>query len=229
MSETIYFNFPVQLLKGFLKDKKTVLRNILDYAIYAHTFKLEYNSDEAKINASANYFGLQLASVYGTLSNGKKLYNSVPYSCLTGINKNVYFEYRDNDKTEFELICLLAFLSLKSIIGLEKGSCKITNKFWFSRMDGKVKSVESYEELSPEVFKFLTDHYTVKIKNELSDHWGLKTYSHYTRGFYASFTIELDDLVYYAEKRRQSTKDNERKTQKKEAIQKALDKIKNKS
>ncbi|MDP4121438.1 MAG: glycosyl hydrolase, partial [Bacillota bacterium] len=207
-----------------------VLNNIFDYAIYAHTLNLDFNSETAKGNAALNYFGVKAGNLKNTLANGEQLYDSIPDdSPKTGINKDIFFDYYKNNKTEFELICLLAFLAFKSIIGFKKPYCKTTNKYWFSRMDGKVKSIEEYDELSPDVFKFLTDHYTVKIKNELEDHWGLKTYSHYTRGFYVSFTIPLDDLVFHAEKRRQSTRDEERKAQKKEAIQKAFDKIKNKS
>lgn len=44
MSDTQYFNFPVQILNGIFQDKEKVLCDILYCALYAHSLKLENES-----------------------------------------------------------------------------------------------------------------------------------------------------------------------------------------
>lgn len=63
-------------------------------------------------------------------------------------------------------------------------------------------------------------------KDELVDKWGLKTYSRYTRGFYFSFKMELDALVFEAEKSRKKAKMAYLKKKEDEARLKALERIK---
>ena len=64
-----------------------------------------------------------------------------------------------------------------------------------------------------------------KIKTELRDNWNLITYSRYTRGFYVSFKLDLEQLVYEAEKRRKSTKEKQAQLAEKLALEKALSRL----
>ena len=50
-----YFNFPIQLLEGFLVSDKRVLNNICDYAIYLHYLNLEYGDKQNRIKQSASF------------------------------------------------------------------------------------------------------------------------------------------------------------------------------
>lgn len=221
-----YFNFPIQLLKGFMIDDTGVLNNICDYAIYENSLKLVLGESELEnMKDSAKFFNLTLGSEKKSLENGKSLYNNVPQiSPKVGLNLSIFWDFAKNDKSEFDRICLLGFLAIKSI--LQKNTyCKIDNKFWLSRMDGKPKSVNDYSELSNEIREYANEYQTKKIKTALRDNWGLVTYSRYTRGFYISYSLTLEQLIYEAEKRRKATKENQYKQQEKEALKKVLERL----
>lgn len=220
-AEVKYFNFPIQILEGFLNNPKKVLGDISDYALYAHSLKLENGTDTQRINASAKFFGLKLYSASETIVNGRTLFNSIEErSPKVGINISIFWDYYKNDKTEFEKVCLLAFLAIKSILQ-NKTYCKVVNAYWLSRMAGLTASCKDLAVLPPEIFKYSNEYQTKKIKNALKLSWGLKTHSRYTRGFYVSFSLTLDSLVLEAEKRRQSTKEKAYKRLESEAIAKA--------
>lgn len=221
-----YFNFPIQLLKGFMIDDTGVLNNICDYAIYENSLKLVLGESEIEnMKDSAKFFNLTLGSEKKSLENGKSLYNNVPQiSPKVGLNLSIFWDFAKNDKSEFDRICLLGFLAIKSI--LQKNTyCKIDNKFWLSRMDGKPKSVNDYSELSNEIREYANEYQTKKIKTALRDNWGLVTYSRYTRGFYISYSLTLEQLIYEAEKRRKTTKENQYKQQEKEALKNVLERL----
>lgn len=221
-----YFNFPIQLLKGFMIDDTGVLNNICDYAIYENSLKLVLGESELEnMKDSAKFFNLTLGSEKKSLENGKSLYNNLPQiSPKVGLNLSIFWDFVQNDKSEFDRICLLGFLAIKSI--LQKNTyCKIDNKFWLSRMDGKPKSVNDYSELSNEIREYANEYQTKKIKTALRDNWGLVTYSRYTRGFYISYSLTLEQLIYEAEKRRKATKENQYKQQEKEALKNVLERL----
>jgi len=225
MNKERYFNFPIMFLKGFLKNDKKCLSDILAYSVYLHSLKLEHGTVIEKIKVSARFFKITLGSNKKTLDRGKYLYNSIEdNSPKVGINLSVYWDYNNNYKSGFEKVCLLGFLALKSILQ-QKPYCKITNAFWLARMDGKAKSCE-FNQLSLLMSKYANEYQTKKIKTELSLNWNLKTYSRYTRGFYVSFKLSLDELVYQAEKRKRSTKENQLKSLEREALAKALKRLK---
>ena len=224
--EVKYFNFPIVLLEGFLKNSKEVLNDILNYALYVQTLEYELGSDEEKIRSAENFFGVECASRLATFSDGRDLYHSIPENTpKVGINKDIWFDYYKNNKDEFQKVCLLGFLAIKSILQ-NKTYCKVDNKFWLSRMDGKAKSVQDVSKISKELLKYANRHQLTKIKNELIYNWGLEHYSRYTRGFYVSFKLELNQLVFGAEKRRKSTKEKQRKEAEKLAVKEALEKLK---
>jgi len=225
MSDERYFNFPVQLLQGLLIDSQKVLNNIMDYCIYENTFELEYGTLDEKIKDSASFYNIILGSISRTKKNGKELYNNLPENPpKVGMNLSIFWDFYKNDKSDFDKICLLGFLAIKSILQ-QKPYCKIDNKFWFARMDGKAKSCE-IDGLSDKTKKYFNNYQARKIKSELQDGWGLITYSRYTRGFYVSFKLTLSELVYEAEKRRRKTKEKHRKEEEKKALKEAMDKLK---
>lgn len=225
-----YFNFPIQFLQGFLADpenvySKNVLDDIIDYAVYSR-FLEESGTKAKRLDACETFYGIHLGNKNNTYKNGKELYESIDdKAVMVGINKNMFFDYYKNEKSEFEKVCLLGFLAIKSILQ-KKTYCKIDNKFWLSRMDGKPRSCE-LSDLSEPIQKYSNHYQTRKIKEALEDGWNLKTYSHYTRGFYVSFNLSKEDLVYEAEKRRKSVKDKQRKDIERKARQQALDRLYN--
>ena len=225
MSDEKYFNFPIQLLDDFLLNSNKVLNDICDYAIYAQFLKMEYGNKLEKLKACEKYFNLKLGNSTDSYLNGKQLHEkNEKYLVKVGINLSIFWDFFKNHKSEFEKICLLAFLAIKSILQ-QKAYCKIDNRFLFARMSGRSKSCEFVD--LPEYLKKYTKPYQArKIKSELVDNWRLVTYSHYTRGFYVSFKLKLEELVFQAEKRRKSTIEKEKNKKKKLAIQKALLRLK---
>lgn len=210
MNREKYFNFPIQLLSGFLIDSRQSLKDIAHYAIYKKYLEAEGTRDQ-KMKIAFSFFDFNLKIAEEVLKKGEELYDSLPInSPKTGIRLSIYRDFFRNEKTEFEKICLLGFLALKSILG-NKAYCKTANDFWLSRMDGKREKIKYKSELSPEIQKFANNYQTCKIKNALQNNWGLKTYSFFTRGFYVSFKIKKDKLISIAEEKRSSIKEKQRK------------------
>jgi hypothetical protein len=236
-----YFNFPIALLEGFLKDDANVLNDIYDYATYVKAVSyyekegfewVENEVAEKAVSLSDSFYGIKTGDKTKAYENGMQLFNSIPSKTpMAGINIDVFFDYFENSKTDFEKVCLLAFLSIKSILQ-NKAYCKITNKYWLSRMDGKACSIKTedkrnFEGLSKEIKDFSNEYQTKKIKAELENNWGLSSYSRYNRGFYVSFKLDINALVYEAEKRKKSTKEKQTKLSKELALKKALARLNN--
>lgn len=225
MSKEKYFNFPIQLLTGFITDTRKTLDNIVSYSVYENSLKLELGTEEDKMKASAKGFDLSLNNPKKSLDSGKYLYNSISHnSPRTGLSVSMFLDFYQNEQTEFEKVCLLAFLAIKSIIG-NKAYCKVTNLYLWARMDGKTTTIETHEDLTPEVMKYANRYQTENIKNELILNWSLIYYSRYTRGFYVSYKLSLEDLIFEAEKKRKSTKEKQQDLLQKEALKRALDRL----
>jgi len=231
-----YLNFPIELLQGLMIDSKKCLNDVMDYAIYAHTEKYyhlrnvlnEWETDEEKekvisnFKDAASYFGIKLGSVEGTIKNGRNLYRSIDRKApKVGIFKDMLFEYYKEEKTPFEKACLLAYLALKSIIG-NKSYCKCTNAYLLSRMAGYSKIAK---KLPKDIKPFSTEYQLRKIITELRLVWGLVYYSRYTRGFYVSFKMELEDLILQAENNRATFKKKQLKDEENEILKRIKNKL----
>lgn len=234
MDKEIYFNFPIQLLSGFMVDSEKVLNNIMDYAVYRHSLNLEFGSDSQKIKDSASHFGITLGNASETRKKGSLLFDSIPEkSPIVGIGKTILFEFYKNEKSEFEKICLLGYLAIRSILGT-KEYCLTNNSLWLARMDAQSKAVKAEKfvlpneydiQLSVEINKYAKEYQTKKIKAELRNNWGLVTYSRFTKGFYISYKLELKALIIIAETRRKSNAEKEFKLKEKELIKEVLKKL----
>ena len=227
MSKEKYLNFPVQLLSGFLVKTEKVLSEIIEYAMYQNSLKLDLGTDLEKIKASASFYSMTLLSCETTLQKGKILYESIPHnSPKVGLSISIFWDFYKNEKTDFDKVCLLGFLAIKSILGT-KSYCKVTNSYLWARMDGKNNTIVEVSELSDEVRKFANEYQSKKIKNELIYNWNLKHYSRYNRGFYVSLKMNLEDLIFEVEKKRKSTLEKKQKTLQSEALKKAMQRLKN--
>ncbi|MEO8236081.1 MAG: hypothetical protein ABI549_11750 [Flavobacterium sp.] len=217
-----YFNFPIHLLQGFIKDSYKCLNDITDFAIYERSIELAFGDELERMKSAAKFYDLKLSNYDNSLKNGIRIYNETVGERLpkTGLSLSLFWEYYKNDKTEFDKVCLLAFLALRSIIQ-NKAYTKVDNKYLLSRMDGKARSFD-LSELSEELLKYSSRRLLEKVKKELQFNWYLIYYSRYTRGFYISFKLSLEDLIFEAEKRRVSTKEKEQKQIRDEALRKAL-------
>lgn len=217
-----YYNFPVTFLDGFLKNQRRTMDMITDYAIAAEAIKIEGDYYEDKIAAAckklniSNIDNKEVQKYIIQIENG--VYNKVP---ITGISYDLCWDYYKHEKTEWQLVLLLAHLAVKSVL-IEKPYTKLNNLFFWSRMDGKAKSVKSVDQLSPQLQQYANEYQTKKIKTELELNWNLVHYGRYTRGFYVSHSLTFDELVMKVEGSRKKYKLAELRTKKNEAVKKAL-------
>jgi len=225
--EVNYFNFPVMLLESAFNNIRETMNNIIDYAGYVHTLKLEFGDESEMMKAAGKYFGMKYGSNYESYRNGKMLYDSFPENVpMSGINKDVCFDFYKNLKLADEIAVLLAFLAIKSIIG-KKAYIKLTNDFLIARMGGYAGINDMPIPLPEPLAQYRTRRKLDKIKFDLQANWNVNYYSYYTRGFYVSIdkTFDLNELVLQAEKRRKSTKEKQLKQKKVDARKEALNKL----
>jgi len=226
MSEAKYFNFPVKLLEGIFYLQKGFFDEVLSYALYSHSLKLELGeSDFDNFKAAEKYFNIKLGNDRQSYKQGKELFDSIPAdSPKVGLNTSIFWDFYKNHKTDFDIACLAAFLAIKSIIGT-KPYCKMNNAYLWARMSGNSKAMKEVSELSDDVKRYANEYQTVKIKNALREDWNLVTYSRYTRGFYVSFTLKLPELIMEAEKRRKSTKEKQYRQHESEIVKQVLQEL----
>lgn len=226
MSEKKYLNVPIQLLNGLFSNKDEAMTNILYCGLYAHSLKLDLGeTDFDDFLSSVKFYNVSMGGTQTDKKRkfkaGETLYNSYESSPKVGLNMDIFWDFYKNDKSDFEIACLAAFLAIKSILGT-KPYCKITNAYLWARMNGISKAIEDVSMLSESIQKYANEYQTVKIKNELRENWGLVTYSRFTRGFYVSFTLDLEALIFEAEKKRKSTKEKQYKQNEKETLLKVM-------
>jgi hypothetical protein len=194
MKNEKFFNFPINLIDGFLDDSTKCLNNIFSYSIYKHILTYEekegfewidYEDEEKAVEIAESFFGVNKSDKKTTFINGEKLYNNIGLNCpFTRINVNVLKDFHNDPKTEFEKVVLLAHLALLST-NKEKPYSKVDKNFIYSRMNGFSKSLaREYvdeklifpdprikEQLHPKLQKYFTKRYWDKIKEELSERW----------------------------------------------------------
>lgn len=222
--KNIYYNVPIQLIASYM-DNSLILSNVIDYAFYNKVMDDYECYEDADLELISKEMGIQFCNYHLTFTRGEALFNQFSIGCpKVGISKIKLFEFRDEDKSDFEKVCFLAYLALKSILQ-QKAYVKMDNKYLLARMDGKPSSVKSFEELSSSIYQFANEYQLVKIKNELQKCWGLKHYSRYTRGFYVSFSMELEILILEAEKKRKSFKDDQLKQAQKIALENVMKRL----
>jgi hypothetical protein len=165
---------------------------------------LEFGDDLDKFNYQAKEFDVYIGDLENSLYNGFDLFVRFrEHSPMSGIKISVWKEFYWKGKSEFDMVCLLGHLALKSIIG-GKSYCKVTNQYWFSRMNGKRNTLEQID--SERLIKYNSKYYLRKIKDELEFSWNLSVYANRTRGFFVSYKLDFKELVTQVEKNRKKHK-----------------------
>lgn len=218
-----FFNFPIGLLNGAFENIREAMDNVMNYAGYVHASTLEFGDVTERMKAAGNFFGITYYNPKQSYNKGEQLFNSLPPNLpMTGLNKDVCFDFYKNYKTTDQKAVLLAFLALKSIVA-SKAYYKTNIDQIGVRMAG-FASIRDVDKIPGSLSQFMTRRKFDKIKYELQTNWKVNFYSHYTRGFYVSFDekFSLEKLVFEAEKNRKSNKERELQTRQKEAREKAL-------
>ncbi|MCJ7758541.1 MAG: hypothetical protein MUP24_10385 [Gillisia sp.] len=94
------FNFPIQLLQGFILNDEDCLKNICEYAIYDHSSELDYgDKDLSRFKSAASYYAVTLSSINESYRNGKILFDSVEQnSPKAGLNVSIFWDFMNNKK-----------------------------------------------------------------------------------------------------------------------------------
>ena len=230
MSEYVYLNFPVQLMQGGFTDLKAVCSKAIDYGIYDFMVRNGFSGVVGFGQAL-----LELGITHGNHTKGlntsadvyQETKDSIEKPVTVSIKRELLFEYSKNEKSEFEIAVFLGYVGLKSIIG-KKPYIKITNDYLLARMFGYSSVIEFQNDDSAYCWKYSNRYHLDKVKAKLESDFSLKLYGQKTRGFYVSFKLSLFDLVYYAELKRESRKEKERKAEKSDTINQVLHHFKNK-
>ena len=222
MSKPVYLTFPIIILKDGLSDIKGCINSAMNYCLY-YQYHLNQNSSNP-LKIASDYLGINFYDYEEAIIEGEMLYQTINDNApKTSISKEMIFDFYKNKKSEFEIVCFLAFASLKSIIQKQVYK-KITNEYLLNRMSGNSKS-GAY--INPLLKKYSNRYQLDKIKTELQLNWGLKYYAVKTRGFYVSFTMPLNELAVIAERKNRSYKLKQLKEKIKEASRQAKEKVKN--
>lgn len=214
MKNTIYYNFPVTLLRNFgtdpfKMDYRTTMDKWLDFNI-------------GKQLAAGKSF-TEIASILKVIVHSTnqtpadqnryiKFYQTWIDKSKPGIGieSSLFWKYAKSNDMDFKT--LWAFLAIKSILG-NKPYQKLNNRLIIARMAG----FTSYDELlsyhlnqkksiplyiwnpdDKEKVRYRMD----KIKKELTKHYHLTFYGIGTRGFYVSSKLTLEKLIYEVESNR---------------------------
>lgn len=219
-SDKIYLNFPITLLKPAFCNMKEVCQDIMHYAIYKHSVTLQ-GDPVKRMEDSAHYFGITLGSVKRSLEDGKNISDNLVNKCaMTGISKDLLFEFYKNDKTDSEISLLLSFLAIKSILG-KKSYCRITSDYLLCRMAGYTSKCEM-DELPEPLKKYQFRYHLDCLKMELKKSFGLKIYGRYTRGFFVSFELPIEQLIREVEVKRKRYIEKTQKDEQSKAVKKVL-------
>jgi hypothetical protein len=125
------------------------------------------------------------------------------------INTDLLFKFRNNEKTEFELVQLAMYLAIRSILG-KKRMCKTNKALVLSRMFGYSKPAdmpEFLEEPLKTIFKKYSVRYQFdKLKEEMELYWHVKIGVVKTRGFFIGCGKNLtsEELTIFALKSKRS-------------------------
>ena len=210
-TEDRYYNAPIEILKGFLDNPNDVLQRIKHYGMYDYSRKRSDTPDEWRTTSSGNFYedmrynsedhrmGKNLAEMY---LNSKVFF---------GLNREIYEDfYRNQEKEEFDYVCLLAFLAIKSIINTDSYK-RMTKLYVLSRMSGLAKSCTDISELPDNIRCWETRYKFNLIKSKLETDWHASFYSYKMRGFSVSFDLKLNKLAIEVEKRTKRYKEKMKK------------------
>lgn len=227
--EIVYINAPVPLLAEFMDDPARAVNDMIYYAAFRKCLHIHEAMDTDEIGALRAAFkalGFSNSDYNSAYDRGQELYNSIPDGVpFFGVSRDVIASFLDDPQDEFDRVCFLAFCGLKSIIGC-KGYDKTYKDVLFGRMAGLNKSVKFLEDLPPGMHKYYSSrHYWGKLIKELENAWNLVYYSNRNKGFFVSFKLSPEELIYQAEKRRPSLKEKLKKQEMEEAKRVAMERV----
>lgn len=216
-----YLNFPVGMLKNLYNNSESFFSDAFDVGIFLYSKTLS-GGELARYKEALSYLGITQVNPKKGIETAKEILLSFPSNPpMTGIEKEMLFDYYKNHKEDYSLVCLGAFLGIKSIIGT-KPYCKTNKRHIHARMFGYPSVSDIKFNLTPLEKKYQTRWHMDKVLLELQENWHLKCYSNHQRGMYISLDLNLKELAIISEKNKYKTKRQQLKAQKEKAKTAAL-------
>lgn len=162
---------------------------------------------------------------------GKEIEKRIPpKEPVPMVNLQLLFDFRDNDKSEFELIQFVAYIAVNSILG-KKTFVKTNKPHIVCRMFG-YSSVKHLPEKMPKEIKDLYSKYSNryhidKVLQFLELNWNVLTYSNNIRGMYIAMKtkISIKELAKISETKKLKTRLQALKQSKIDARNEALEQL----
>lgn len=211
-----YLNIPVPMLKDLHINSKKFFKEAFVVGTYSYSKTLK-GSEEKCYRDAIEFFRFKQEDVSFLIINAKQVLNRMPAKYPTvGIEKKILIDYYKNDKDDSDIMCLAAFLGIKSIIG-KKLYCKTNKGLIHARMFGYSNVKELPKQLTPLQLKYQIRWHMDKVLLKLQMNWFLKLISDHHRGMYISFNMSLEQLTIAieslkAQKSVQRFKEMKRKT-----------------
>jgi hypothetical protein len=122
---------------------------------------------------------------------------------FAGISKNKIFEFRDSEKTEFELVVFAAYLGIRSILG-QKEFVRTNREMIKARMLGFCNHAmlkENENEIPFHILKYTKRYHYERILEELELNWHLKIITQLRKGtFVGKGEMTYEELFSIAER-----------------------------
>jgi hypothetical protein len=139
------------------------------------------------------------------LKVGKQIEKTIPEKePFPMISKRLLFEFRDNDKSEFDLMQFAVYIAIRSILG-KKSYCKTNKEMIICRSFGYASKKHLPAKMHPiikELFsKYMKRYHINNLIESLKLNWKVLIYSKYIRGFYVGMSnkISLEAIILIAE------------------------------
>jgi hypothetical protein len=163
-----------------------------EYDLYHTDLEVEKEKilNFGKMKTALKYLKMK-QDVQGAISRSLALETSQKQVSVM-LHTDLIFAFRDEEKSQFELISFCVYAAIRSIIG-KNPAVKTNIEMVLQRAFG------NNEEL---IKKYSTRRMFEKTMNELELNWHLTRYSFHTRGFYVSTSMSIKHLSYFAEARK---------------------------
>jgi len=215
-----FLNIPVPMMKDLYADRKKFFENVFDVGIYLYSKTLT-GLEEKRYRDASDFFGIKQKYIRDCIANAKEILFGMPEKYpLTGIEIDMLWDYYKNEKNDFDIVCIGAFLGIKSILG-KKPYDKTNKALIHARMFGYTSAKVFPTQLNPLQEKYKIRWHMDKVLLELQTNWHLKILWNHNRGFYISFDLTFDEMALIIEKAKQLTKIQQIKELKIKAIESA--------
>lgn len=165
------------------------------------------------------------------LKHGKEIERTIPEGePYPSINKSLFYDFRDHEKTEFDMMQFACYIAIRSILG-EKPYCRTNKEMILCRAFGYKSNKELPATMHPDL-KALFDKYNKRyhidrILQSIELSWNILIYSHNIRGLYIGLSkkITLESMIVQAETKKKKKQIDALKQRKHEARKKALQQL----